>query len=216
MKNKKLIKLLFTIDKNLIEIKQALNIVDYNFDVTSNWTNGNSEYSVTDEISFINYLTNISSGNTNISVTDFNLTGNRLRCNLTATMFNFIPFHLSNMQITSVKRVGNLSNFERLSLNSNNLQNFDYENELPNNFKELELANNQLTIFNKQLPITLHKLDLENNLLNTQSYVNMETWANNLPIFTNQCAIIFTGNTSNISGTNLETILLSKNCSIIY
>jgi hypothetical protein len=217
---KKIVKLLEQINENLIDIKKLLNVEDveevvenivYNFDVTANWATGNSDYPVTDQISFVNFLQNISSGNTQIVISDFNLVGNRLQCNLSATMFNEIAFYLSYMGVTSVKKLGDLKQFLRLSLNSNNLTNFDFEDDLPNDFKEIELANNQLTIFEKQLPSSLFSLDLENNLLDLSSYIAMENWANNLPNFTEPCYIVFSGNTDSVAGTELETILKSKN-----
>ena len=46
-------------------------------------------------------------------------------------------------------------------------------------------------------------------------YTASEVWANAQPAFTNPCYVYFDGNTDSITGTTLETILISKGCIII-
>jgi len=46
-------------------------------------------------------------------------------------------------------------------------------------------------------------------------YTASETWANAQPSFTSSCNVYFTNNIDSVSGTDLETILISKNCTII-
>jgi len=75
----------------------------------------------------------------------------------------------------------------------------------------ISLAINKLTSFTNQLPENLAFLDLSDNLLTTDSYISMEEWATNLPTFTSECQMLFTGNIDSITGTDLETILLTKN-----
>ena len=65
------------------------------------------------------------------------------------------------------------------------------------------------------LPTSLEILDLTGNLMTTAGYTTSETWANAQTSFTSLCAIVFTANVNSITGTNLESILISKNCSII-
>jgi len=43
-------------------------------------------------------------------------------------------------------------------------------------------------------------------------YTASETWANAQPSFTSSCNIYFNDNIDSVSGTDLETILISKNC----
>ena len=45
-------------------------------------------------------------------------------------------------------------------------------------------------------------------------YTASEVWANAQPAFTNPCYVYFNGNTDSIAGTNLEAILITKNCVI--
>ena len=45
-------------------------------------------------------------------------------------------------------------------------------------------------------------------------YTASEAWANAQPAFTNPCNVYFGNNIDSISGTNLEAILLTKNCII--
>ena len=46
-------------------------------------------------------------------------------------------------------------------------------------------------------------------------YTASEAWANSQLAFTNPCNVRFSGNIDSITGTNLEAILLTKNCVII-
>jgi hypothetical protein len=58
-------------------------------------------------------------------------------------------------------------------------------------------------------------LDLTGNLMTTAGYINSEPWANAQTPFTSGCGVVFTGNVNSITGTNLESILISKNCIIV-
>jgi Leucine-rich repeat (LRR) protein len=80
----------------------------------------------------------------------------------------------------------------------------------------LYLQNNQLTsvLDFSNLPL-LEDLNLSGNQLTLASYTTAETWANLLTTFANVCQIDFSNNIDSISGTNLETILISKNCNVI-
>jgi hypothetical protein len=51
--------------------------------------------------------------------------------------------------------------------------------------------------------------------MTTAGYTTSQTWANAQTSFTSLCTVSFTGNVNPISGTNLETILISKNCLVI-
>jgi hypothetical protein len=64
------------------------------------------------------------------------------------------------------------------------------------------------------LPISLDVFNLAFNDMTLAGYNTSETWANSQPSFTNVCNIRFENNSDSITGTNLETILLTKNTTI--
>ena len=156
------------------------------FDLTTpNW----ASQGVTDEASFINWLR--TRGFTNIVVTDFNFVGNRIFCNMTADGTNY---DLSNLGLVNADKIG-----------------------VVNGLTTLDLSNNQIITFNPTIPLpnTLTTLSLPGNQMTLADYTASETWATNQPAFTNPCNVRFSGNIDSITGTNLEAILLTKNCVII-
>ena len=170
--------------KALCELVECEEIT-YNFDLTSpNW----ALEGVTDEASFINWLAGKSLRN--IVVTDFNFVGDRILCNMTAdgNNYNLIGFGLVNAD-----KIG-----------------------VVNGLNILILASNQIVKFNPTtpLPITLTTLNLISNQMTLADYTASEVWANAQPAFTNPCIVSFNGNTDSITGTNLEAILITKNCVI--
>jgi hypothetical protein len=226
--------ILGVISKNLIEIKQSLNIVNYNFDITANWATGDSNFPVIDEATFKAFLEARDKEDTNdlsdVIITDFNLTGNRLRCNLSATG-NILDF--SGMGIIEINGVGNIV-LNRLFLDNNQITEINFL--MPNTLKNIYLNNNLLvnelnisnlnllevlglgnnnltTIPNLSNKPNFHSLRMSNNNLTNSSYLQSEVWANSLPIFNDSVVreLIFDNNTNSISGTNLENILVSKN-----
>ena len=157
----------------------------YNFDLTTpNW----ASEGVTDEASFINWLG--SKGLRNIVVTDFNLVGDRIFCNMTAdgTIYNLSGFGLVNAD-----KIGVVNGLTTLHLNFNQIVTFNPSIALPSSLTFLDLNFNQMTL---------------------AGYTASEAWANAQPAFTNPCIVNFTGNIDSITGTNLEAILLTKNCII--
>jgi hypothetical protein len=50
--------------------------------------------------------------------------------------------------------------------------------------------------------------------MTTAGYTASEPWANNQPSFTNNCNIRFNNNINSVTGTNLASILLTKNATI--
>ena len=171
--------------KALCELVECEEEPTYNFDLTSpNW----ASEGVTDEASFINWLAGKSL--TNIVVTDFNFVGDRIFCNMTAdgTIYNLSGFGLVNAD-----KIG-----------------------IVNGLKILILVSNQIVKFNPTtpLPITLTTLNLISNQMTLAGYTASEVWANAQPAFTNPCIVHFIGNIDSITGTNLEAILLTKNCVI--
>mgnify|MGYP003602450220 CR=1 FL=1 len=159
----------------------------YNFDLTSpNWR----VYGVTDEVSFINRIRSISNF-TNIVVTDFNFVGDRIFCNMTA---DGTYYDLSGLGLVNADKIG-----------------------VVNGLTTLHLAFNQIVTFNPTIPLpsSLTFLDLNFNQMTLAGYTASEAWANAQPAFTNPCTVHFMGNIDSITGTNLEAILLTKNCVII-
>ena len=157
----------------------------YNFDLTSpNW----ASEGVTDEASFINWLGY--KGLRNIVVTDFNFVGDRIFCNVTA---DGTSYNLSNLGLVNADKIG-----------------------VVNGLTTLNLSNNQIITFNPTIPLpsSLTTLNLTSNQMTLADYTASEVWANAQPAFTNPCNVNFGGNINSITGTNLEAILLTKNCVI--
>ena len=99
-------------------------------------------------------------------------------------------------------------------VNNNGISIFD-TNLLTNNLIGLYLNDCSLTSFTPNLPQTIISIELDNNNLNLESYNGMETWANNLNPRNNITTIRFVNNIDSVSGTNLRTILISKNFNVI-
>ena len=158
----------------------------YNFDLTSpKW----ASKGVTDEASFINWL--IAKGLSNIIVTDFNFVGDRIFCNMTA---NGVIYDLSRLGLVNADKIGVVNGLINLYLNDNQIVTFNPTIPLPSRLTILDLSYNQMTL---------------------ASYTASEVWANTQPAFTNTCSVYVYNNIDSITGTNLEAILITKNC-VIY
>ena len=144
--------------------------------------------SIVDAESFKNYLEGESGESGNV-VTDFSIVGDVLSCNIT----NITEMYLYGL---------NIYELERCSIDG---------------LLYLNLGNNQIVTFNPTiaLPSTLQSLNLGFNQMTLMGYTNSEVWANSQPSFTNICSVFFDSNIDSASGTNLETILTSKNCNVI-
>lgn len=103
-----------------------------------------------------------------------------------------------------------------LNLEANQIVTFNPTLSLPSSLSQLGLAVNNIVTFNptNSLPISLVYLSLFNNQMTTAGYIASEPWANTQPAFSSNCTIAFQANINSITGTNLETILLTKNCTI--
>ena len=157
----------------------------YNFDLTSpNW----ASEGVTDEASFINWLA--AKSLTNIVVTDFNFVGDRIFCNMTA---DGTTYDLGYFGLVNADKIG-----------------------VVNGLRNLKLNDNQITTFNPPIPLpsSLTILDLSHNQMTLAGYTASEVWANSQPAFTNPCNVYSDSNIDSISGTNLQAILITKNCLI--
>ena len=123
------------------------------------------------------------------NVSNFTLENGRVRFNVETDV---LELDLSNQDITDVGVI-DIGGLLYLGLSDNQLTSFDPSIALPSGLLELDLSSNQLT---------------------TISYTNAEAWANAQPAFTNPCNVYFRNNINSITGTNLESILLTKNCII--
>jgi Leucine-rich repeat (LRR) protein len=102
-----------------------------------------------------------------------------------------------------------------LNLQSKNITNVNYIT--VEGLTSLYLNDNQIVNFNPTypLPASVQYLYLQNNLMTNTGYSNSQTWANNQMPFNNPCEINFNGNIDSVSGTNLESILLTKNTTVL-
>jgi len=108
------------------------------------------------------------------------------------------------------------ASLQYLSLGSNQIATFNPTIALPVSLQNLSLGSNQIVNFNPTiaLPSSLQYLSLGSNQIRTSGYAESEVWANAQSNFNNVCNMYFNGNIDSISGTNLEAILISKNCQI--
>jgi hypothetical protein len=226
------------------------------FDVTADW----SAMGVTNQSDFENYLTT-ALGATSVTISSFNLTGNKLEATMVVT--GVATLNLAVSDVTAVDKIGGFDNtLTTIDLSFNLLTTFNpvialpssltliklYQNQivtfnptlplpaglielnlagnqivtfnptlpLPSTLEVLELGGNNIVIFNptNSLPISLTGFSLDNNQMTTAGYTSSEPWANSQPAFSSNCNINFGSNINSVTGTNLETILLTKNCTI--
>ena len=204
-------------DNLFFEIKKDL--PNFIFDVTADWANPTG-IPVTDQASFEFFLQNYSyysltNDLTDIVITDFSLVSNRLTCNLQA---NGTTLTLAGSYFVSeFNSVGNIKGLVNIDLYAAALNTFNPTKALPDTLTYLSLNSADLVEFNPiiTLPTTLTMLDLNNNFFTPSGYTASEQWATLQPSFNSLCTISTEFNENSISGTNLETILISKNCIVI-
>lgn len=183
-------------------IQEGAVVPSYNFDITMDWSilldSTGNPYPVTDQATFTQWLIDGMDGQnavqndfTNIIIADFVMVGNNIKCNLTADAFTFT---LIQCDVTNINKIGNINGLQQINIGFN-----------PN----INISNSLI------FPSSLIGIELNNNLFDNSKYVGLEAWANAQPAFTSTCTIFFAGNTNSISGTNLETILISKNCLVL-
>ena len=158
----------------------------YNFDVTFSTLSNNG---ISDQASFEAFLSNY--GFTNLTVSDFLING----LQILAKIYSDVTWvDLNNKDIAIVNKIGYLPNLT-----------------------SLDLSINQLPYFNPSVVLSsdITLLNLQDNLIDNSGYTAMELWANAQPAFTSTCVVNFINNIDSVSGTNLEAILISKNCNVI-
>jgi len=122
-----------------------------------------------------------------------------------------------NLIVTFNPTIALPSSLTQLLLQGNQIVTFDPTLSLPSSLIELGLSGNQIVIFNpsNELPISLTQLALDSNQMTTAGFTSSEPWANAQTAFSSTCTVSMFSNINSITGTNLETILLTKNCTII-
>lgn len=125
---------------NLRRFTFEKSVVEYNFDVTANWS-GNG---VTNAATFISFMNG--RGMSNIVITAFNLIGNRLQMAYTASA---TTLDLRSLSVTDYQRGANvLSGLQNLDLNFNGLTTFDPIEPCPVNLFNLRIIANPLLYVN--------------------------------------------------------------------
>jgi hypothetical protein len=212
-------------------------ISSYNFDITGNWNL--TTPSVVDATSFKIFLESGVDGDgndsrlTNVIISNFSLISGRLKCNLFATqeITDIYGLTLSGLEITNITFFGNIQQLNTLRLDGNLLSSVDNVTfpfgleyldlttnpivefnpiiALPSTLIQLSLGNTLFTYFNPTLPLpeNLSLLQFFGGSMTTAGYTASEPWANNV---LGVATVDFRFNTDSVTGTNLETILISK------
>jgi len=201
----------FSLDRKVnifCQIKDSiLNCNGINFDfISSDWGD------ITDKESFRLYLELINSDTGLVTVEEFTLIEGRLKCKLGGVE----AIELSNRNITDIVTC-NVNGLKQLILQNNNITIFNPIKSLSAGLKQLDLSLNPLTYFNPsiELPTTLLDLFLTSTFLNNEGFITSEEWATKQTLFIDTCSIYVNNTINDITGTNLEAILLTKNCTIL-
>ena len=171
--------------KALCELVDCEEPTPFNFYLRISGTDMYDNYGIEDEGTFISYLSG--EGLTNIAVTDFYLSADTLRCNLSFdgatglslstfgiskiinldSLVNLANLFLDNNQLTTIENLDSLVNLDTLFLSENQLTTIENLDSLIN-LTNLYLSNNQLTaIENLDALVNLTYLDLRYNQLTT-------------------------------------------------
>jgi Leucine-rich repeat (LRR) protein len=157
---------------------------------------------------------------TGCTCSSFVLSGNNIKANITSMPLggfydDKLTLRLASCKIINVNYI-TVSGLQNLELNANEIVNFNPTIALPSSLTDLNLGSNQIVNFNPTiaLPSSLIGLILNNNQMTLAGYVASQPWATNQTAFSSICEIQFIDNVDSVSGTALETILSSKNCTI--
>ena len=124
---------------------------------------------------------------------------------------------LSNNLIVNFNPSIPLPSLTQIVLSYNVISTFNPSISLPLSLQGLVLTGNQIITFNPTiaLPNSLNYLGLGQNPMTTAGYTASESWANAMTNIPGRGNIVFSGNTNSATGTNLETILISKGWNVI-
>jgi len=201
---------------------------NFNFYLRISGTDMYDNYGIEDEASFILFFEKIA---TNIEVTDFYLSADTLRCNLSfdgATGLSLSTFGISKIinlnslvnltyldlrynQLTTIENLDSLVNLTYLDLRYNQLTTIENLDALVN-LTYLDLRYNQLTtIENLDSLVNLTSLGLGNNQLTTTEFNKLNSWAILAP---NNGTIYASNNIDNFNLSTTYTTLLAKGWTI--
>ena len=183
-------------------------ILEPNFYLRISGTDMYDNYGIEDEATFVSYLAGQDANN--IVVTDFYLSADTLRCNL--SFDGIISINLEYFGITKIVNLDALVNLNTLDFNDNQLTTIENLDALVN-LNTLYLSSNQLTkIVNLDALVNLNTLGLGNNQLTTSEFNKLNSWAILAP---NNGTIYASENTDNFNLSTSYTTLLAKGW-IIY
>lgn len=124
---------------------------------------------------------------------------------------------LSNNLIVNFNPSIPLPSLTQIVLSYNVISTFNPSISLPLSLQGLDLTGNQIVTFNPTiaLPNSLNYLGLGQNPMTTAGYTASEPWANAMTNIPYRGTIGMSNNSDSVSGTNLQTILLSKGWNVI-
>jgi hypothetical protein len=174
----------------------------YNFDVeSSSW----ADAGITDKATFESVL--------GVTCGAFVMTGGRIEAEILTVSppeLALRSFYINKVNYITVPGI------TRINLTNNEIVDFNPTKPLNSDLDALQLDFNLMEKFNPTIPmpVSLIALNLASNQMTTAGYTASETWATAQPAFTSTCLIKLENNIDSVSGTNLQTILLTKNTTL--
>lgn len=176
---------------------------EYNFDVDGDWASRGiyTQQDFNDQLQ--------------VTTDAFVLKGNNVKARITSVTNNELNFYGWNA-ITNVNYI-TVQGLLAINFGQNRITEFNPSKKLPFDLEVLSLFENQLQFFSPDLglPSGLVSINLESNQFKLIGYTASEGWATKAAVnkFT---YIYFANNLDSVSGTNLETILITqKNWTVV-
>jgi len=153
-------------------------------------------------LEYLSGLVHLDLQNNNLTTIDVSQNANLTYLDLTDNLFTDAV--VNNLVFPSL--------LQYLLLASNQIVNFNPINPLPSSLQQLYFNSDQIVTFNPTLPLpnSLQYLFFNSNQMTTAGYTASEPWANAMSVIPGRGDINFTSNVNSVSGTNLQTILISK------
>jgi hypothetical protein len=174
----------------------------YNFDMeSSSWVDAG----ITDKATFESVV--------GVTCGAFVMTGGRIEAEIltmSSPTLGLRSFYINKVNYITVPGVKNIT------LSMNEIVEFNPTKPLNSDLEALIMDGNLMENFNPTIPmpVSLTYLNLDSNQMTTAGYTASETWATAQPAFTSTCNIRIGNNIDSVTGTNLETILLTKNTTL--
>jgi hypothetical protein len=215
------------VELRYIEIIEGL--ISYNFDVS---------YLVDVEINesqFIDYLvgTGWSPPEITFNISDFNISGKRLRCNIQDLVGS--PLQLFVGGFETIHNLTVLADYLEISPSTGSIENItfiegnkgfiisgpigrsNFDFPLPSTMESIRLINSDITLFTPSGTFeNVTEFDLRNNQIDEGGYNSMYEWALLLPFYSSGCTMDFTGNPSSPMELPIRSVIESKNITLIY